>query len=87
MLCAICYHSHNFKKVKNTHKGALVLVKLASTATLLLVTLSMGVFQFLKIVQVVPNRVKRFICKGGKSCLLSTAIYCYFRMKAPGVDY
>ena len=28
MLCAIWYHLHNFKYVKNTHGGVLLLVKL-----------------------------------------------------------
>ena len=28
MLCAIWYHLHNLKKVKNTHRGVLLLVKL-----------------------------------------------------------
>ena len=28
MFCAICYHLYNLKNVKNTHGGALLLVKL-----------------------------------------------------------
>ena len=32
MLCAIWYHLHNFKNVKNTHGGVLLSVKLRSSA-------------------------------------------------------
>ena len=28
MRCATCYHLYNFKKVKNTHGGVLILIKL-----------------------------------------------------------
>ena len=30
--CAIWYHLYNFKKVKNTHAGVLILVKLQASA-------------------------------------------------------
>ena len=30
--CAICYHLYNFKNVKNTHAGVLILVKLQAKA-------------------------------------------------------
>ena len=40
---AIFYHLHNFKNVKNTHEGVLLLVK---PATLLKVTLLLDVFTF-----------------------------------------
>ena len=32
VLCAIWYHSYNFKNVKNTHGGVLLLVKLQASA-------------------------------------------------------
>ena len=32
MLCAIWYHLHNLKNVKNTHAGVLLLVKLQASA-------------------------------------------------------
>ena len=32
MRCAICYHLYNFKNVKNTHGGVLILVKLQAEA-------------------------------------------------------
>ena len=32
MFCAIWYHSYNLKNVKNTHGGALILVKLQAEA-------------------------------------------------------
>ena len=35
MLCAIWYHLYNFKKMKNTHGGVLLLVKLQAKVTLL----------------------------------------------------
>ena len=46
MLCAIWYHLYNFKNVKNTHGGVLLLVKLQpkKRATLLKVTLLHGCF-------------------------------------------
>ena len=45
MRCAIWYNLYNLKKVKNTHGGVLLLVKLqAKPATLLKVTLFIGVF-------------------------------------------
>ena len=34
MLCAIWYHLHNFKNVKNTHGGVLLLVELTKKALL-----------------------------------------------------
>ena len=33
MRCAIWYHLHNLKNVKNTHGGLLILVKLQAEAT------------------------------------------------------
>ena len=45
MLCAICCHVYNFKNVKNTLGGVLLLVKLqAKPATLLKITLRHGCF-------------------------------------------
>ena len=45
MFYAIRYHLHNFKKVKNTHGGVLLLVRLqVKPATLLKVTLVHGCF-------------------------------------------
>ena len=41
MLCAIWYDVNDFKKIKNTHRGVLLLMKLQST-TLLSVTLFHG---------------------------------------------
>ena len=35
MFCAIWYHLHNFKNLKYTHGGVLLLVKLQALATLL----------------------------------------------------
>ena len=32
MRCAIWYHLYNFKNVKNTHRGVLILVKLQAEA-------------------------------------------------------
>ena len=32
MRCAIWYHIYNFKNVKNTHRGVLILVKLQAEA-------------------------------------------------------
>ena len=34
MLCAIWYHLHNLKNVKNTHGGVLLLVKLKASLQL-----------------------------------------------------
>ena len=34
MLCAIWHHLHNFKKVKNTHEGMLLLVKMQASKRL-----------------------------------------------------
>ena len=45
MRCAIWYHMYNFKNVKNTQGGVILLVKLeAQPATLLKVTLFDGYF-------------------------------------------
>ena len=55
MRCAIWYHLYNIKNVKKTHGGVLLLVKL-QPATLLKLTLPMGVFYVFKIAQMVPNR-------------------------------
>ena len=33
MFCAICYHLYNFKNVKNTHGGVLLLVKSSKSKT------------------------------------------------------
>ena len=44
MFCTIWYHLYNFKNVKNTHGGVLLLVKLQTTPTLLKVTLLHGCF-------------------------------------------
>ena len=42
---AIWYHLHNLKKVKNTHRGVLILIKLQAEAyTLLRLTLLHGCF-------------------------------------------
>ena len=43
MLQALCYHLHNFKNVKNTHGGVLLLVNLQASS-LLKVTLLLGCF-------------------------------------------
>ena len=37
MRCAICYNLYNFKNVKNTHGGVLVLVKLQGLSVLCLI--------------------------------------------------
>ena len=50
--CAIWYHLHNLKNVKNTHQGVFLLV--------LNVDFSMDVFHVFWIVQMVPNFEKRF---------------------------
>ena len=49
--CAIWYHLYNLKNMKNTHGGVLIL----QPATLLKLTLPMGVFHLFKILQIVPN--------------------------------
>ena len=36
MFCVICYHLHNFKKVKNTHRGVLLLLKLQANHKVIL---------------------------------------------------
>ena len=56
--CAIWYHFYNFKNVERTHGGVILLV----IATLLKASLSMGVFYFFKIVQMVPNSAKHHKC-------------------------
>ena len=48
-VCAIWYHLHNLKNMKNTHAGEL-----------LKVTLFHGVFHVFQNVQMVPNRVKHY---------------------------
>ena len=42
--CAIWYHFHNLKNVKNTHGGVLLLVKLQAKCLQLKVTLIRGCF-------------------------------------------
>ena len=44
MGCAIWYHLHNLKNLKNTHGGVLILVKLQAKVTLLKLTLLHGCF-------------------------------------------
>ena len=58
MLCAIWYHLNNFKNVKNTHRGPLLLVKLQA---LLKVTLLQGCFSCFLNVQMITNRAKHHI--------------------------
>ena len=53
MRCAIWYLLYNLKKVKNTHGGVFLSVKLQA--------LSMGVFHVFQITQMVPNRAKNHI--------------------------
>ena len=36
MFCVICYHLHNFKNVKNTHGGVLLLLKLQANHKVIL---------------------------------------------------
>ena len=45
MLCAVWYHLYNIKKVKNTQRGVLPLVKTLLKVTLLHAAASMGVFR------------------------------------------
>ena len=63
MLCAIWYHLHNLKNVKNTHGGVLLLVK--SQALAFNFTKSNTPpwvsFYVLKIMQMVQNRAKLLI--------------------------
>ena len=47
MLCTICYHLHNFKNVRNTHRGVLLLVKLQASAT----------FKLYKLYQIIAQNV------------------------------
>ena len=51
MLCAIWYHLYNFKNVKKTHGGVLLLVK---SQALLQVTLLHGCFHVSETVQIAP---------------------------------
>ena len=57
---AIWYHLYNFKKVKNTHGGVILLAKACNYTTSN--TLQRVFFAFFKIVQMVPNRAKHHIC-------------------------
>ena len=54
MLCVIGT-LYNFKNVKNTHGGVLLVI-------LLKVSLLRGCFHVFYIVQIMPNRAKRLIC-------------------------
>ena len=58
VLCAIWYHLHNLKNVKNTYGGVLLLVKLQAT---LKEHSSMGAFHIFKIAQMVRNHAKHDI--------------------------
>ena len=60
MHCAICYHLYHSKNVKNTHGGVLLLVKLQTKKSVLLlkVTLPRGCFSRFLMVQMVTNRAK-----------------------------
>ena len=57
--CAIWYQLYDFKNVKNTHGGVLLLVNEFRSVTLIKVTLALKIVTLtLKIVQIVPNGVK-----------------------------
>ena len=58
VLCAIWYHLHNLKNVKNTYGGVLLLVKLQAT---LKKHSSMGAFHIFKTAQMVRNHAKHDI--------------------------
>ena len=59
MLCATWYHFYDFKNVKNTHGGMLLLVKLQTEARNFTKTNTpLWVSHFFKIVQMLPNRTK-----------------------------
>ena len=63
MLYMIWSHLYNLKNMKNTPEGVLLLVKLQSSAGNFTKsnTLPWVFFTFFKIVQMVPNRAKRFV--------------------------
>ena len=64
MFCAIWNHSYNFKNMKNTHGGVLLLVELQPFTRILAFNFlksSMGVFHIFKIVQMVPDRARHHI--------------------------
>ena len=58
MRFAIWYHLHNFKKVKNTQGGVLILVKLQAEACNFtkINTPAWVLFTFFKLLRMVPNR-------------------------------
>ena len=66
MVCAIWYHLHNFKNVKNTHGVVLLLVKLQASVCNFTEnnTPPWVFFHIFKIVQMVPNQAKRLIFIG-----------------------
>ena len=61
--CAIWHHLHNFKNVKNTYGGVLLLVKLQGEACNFTESnySSMGVFHVCQIVQMIPNRATHHV--------------------------
>ena len=60
MRCAIWYHLHNLKNMKNTHGGVLYLVKLQASATKS--NTPPWVFFVFQTVKMVPNRATHHIC-------------------------
>ena len=80
ILCAIWYHLYNFKNVKNTHGGVLLLVKCrVQLANLLKVTLLHGCFARFKnvfIVRMAPNRAKCLIWNIQREIFTTISFFC-----------
>ena len=85
--CAIQYHVHNLKNVKNTHRGVLLLVKLnrLQPATLLKVTLLHGCFlHFLNCTNGTKSRNALQILIFILTCN-SSGVRQYFKLSVGGV--